>query len=93
MRIHGCFRAPEGICEQKRLGNAVLDSLLADPFSFLEVDKDGFCFLCGSKLIYGTVSEVRVSFHMRCVVSIFNILHLDWVNLQLLMELQTWHEL
>jgi hypothetical protein len=56
VRIHGCFPAPEGICEQKRLGNTVLDSLLADPFSFLEVDKDDFCFLCGNNLIYGTRS-------------------------------------
>ena len=54
MRIHGCFSAPEGIYEQKCSGNTVLDSLLADPFSFLEVDKDRFCFLCGNKLIYGT---------------------------------------
>jgi hypothetical protein len=45
VRIHDCFLAPEGVYEQKCLGNSVLDySLLADPFSFLEVDKDGFAF-------------------------------------------------
>jgi hypothetical protein len=38
----------------KNVQETLLDSLLADPFSFLEVDKDGFCFLWGSKLIYGT---------------------------------------
>jgi hypothetical protein len=38
----------------KNIWETPLDFLLADPFSFLEVDKDGFCFLCGNKLIYGT---------------------------------------
>jgi hypothetical protein len=37
----------------KNVLETLLDFLLADPF-FLEVDKDGFCFLCGNKLIYGT---------------------------------------
>jgi hypothetical protein len=45
VRIHGCFSAPEGIYDQKHLGNTVLDSLLADPFSFPEVDKDDFFFV------------------------------------------------
>ena len=93
VRIHSCFSALEGVYEQKCLGDTVLDhSLLGDPFSFLEVDKDGFCFLCGNKLMYCT-SQVRVSIHMLCLVSILNILHLDWINLQLLMELQSKDEL
>jgi len=64
----------------KSFWETLLDSLHADSFSFLEVVKDGFCFLCRNKLIYGTcLSSWDFLPHALCGIHL-HILHLDWVN-------------
>jgi hypothetical protein len=61
----------------KSVWETLLDSLLADPLFFLEVDKDGFCFLCDNKLIYGT--HLSSLGFLPCFVWFQSLVYCTWI--------------